>query len=287
MKVVKALLVAGLALGTLDTLAQAADFPLSYKAPPPIVHRWTGCYLGGHSGYGWRSGTSTHIAGPNAPDPFIGAGAVLPLFYDTKARSAINGGQVGCDWQVSDRFVVGLEVDYSAMHSEGAAAAGSPSGNVTWIGPAFFLVPPSTFAVSEQVSQSWLSTVRARAGGLVFDRLLLYVTGGAAIGAVSATGSVLGGNGGGVVIWNGATSEVRTGYVVGAGAEYAIDRSWSLKAEYLHYDLGTIQHPLQLAANTLTVTPLYASLGGTSTRIRGDIIRVGLNFRFSGFVSGY
>jgi outer membrane immunogenic protein len=290
MKTMKALLLAGLALGTLDTLgtlAQAADFPVALKAAPPIAYRWTNCYLGVHAGYGWRGNTSRHTDDPNNPDPFQGVGAVLPLSYDTKSNSSVAGGQVGCDMQVSERFVVGLEGGYSAMRLDGSSSTTVTANPfATNIGPVLALIPPGTFTANEQVSQRWLATFTARAGGLVFDRLLLYVTGGAAFGSVTATGSVKADALIASAVWTGTTSEVRAGYVVGAGAEYAIDRNWSIKAEYLHYDLGTIQHSLLLGPNTLG-PGVFAAVGSTSTRITNDVVRVGVNFRFGGLVTGY
>ena len=48
------------ALGT----ASAADLPMpapAYKAPPPPVYNWTGCYVGGGGGYGmWTAEQLRH-----------------------------------------------------------------------------------------------------------------------------------------------------------------------------------------------------------------------------------
>src|SRR5215471_21760711 len=39
---------------TLGSAAQAADMPLKAPPPPPPpVYSWTGCYWGGHVGWGW------------------------------------------------------------------------------------------------------------------------------------------------------------------------------------------------------------------------------------------
>jgi opacity protein-like surface antigen len=56
----KALLSAAALIG-LTGLASAAD--LAFKAPPPVyVSTWTGCYLGGHAGYGLANSTSQYSA---------------------------------------------------------------------------------------------------------------------------------------------------------------------------------------------------------------------------------
>ena len=48
--------------------------------------------------------------------------------------------------------------------------------------------------------------------------------------------------------WLGAT-DLRTGWTAGAGVEWMFLPRWSVKAEYLYYDLGT--------ANTANVGPVF------------------------------
>jgi outer membrane immunogenic protein len=51
------MIVSGVALVGLTGLANAAD--LAFKAPPPVyIPTWTGCYIGGHAGYGMANSTS-------------------------------------------------------------------------------------------------------------------------------------------------------------------------------------------------------------------------------------
>src|SRR5271168_4156308 len=76
------------ALGT----ASAADLPLPapvYKAPPPPVYNWTGCYVGGGGGYGMWSQNS-----------FVTFGGVPVTASQSNSGSGWFGqGQVGCDYQ--------------------------------------------------------------------------------------------------------------------------------------------------------------------------------------------
>src|ERR1700687_5074516 len=47
---------AGSALLGMIGAASAADLPVKapvYQAPPPLVYRWTGFYVGGNVGYSW------------------------------------------------------------------------------------------------------------------------------------------------------------------------------------------------------------------------------------------
>ena len=75
-------------------------------------------------------------------------------------------------------------------------------------------------------SDTWLSTVRGRAG-YAFGGILPYVTGGLAVGDIRA-------NMPGFAV----ASTTNAGWTVGAGLEVALPGNWTAKAEYLHVDLG-------------------------------------------------
>ena len=61
-------------------------------------------------------------------------------------------------------------------------------------------------------------------------------------------------SGGIATSWNGAAniSDTRTGWTAGGGGEWKFAPNWSVKVEYLYYDLST------LSANTLVVDPFLA-----------------------------
>jgi outer membrane immunogenic protein len=106
----------------------------------------------------------------------------------------------------------------------------------------------------------FIATLRGRVG-YAFDRFLPYVTGGAAWGDIEGNASL-----GGVVLASAKTT--RLGWTAGVGLEYAFLNNWSAKIEYLYVDLGT-------ANLTLGATP-------TNISLRENIVRVGLNYKFSG-----
>ena len=65
--------------------------------------------------------------------------------------------------------------------------------------------------------------------------------------------------------------------MIGAGGELALNRNWSVKAEYLHVDLGSISTTAKIThggfvgyTNTLT----------TKADITANIARVGVNYKF-------
>jgi outer membrane immunogenic protein len=70
-------------------------------------------------------------------------------------------------------------------------------------------------------------------------------------------------------------STTASGWVAGLGAEYMLARNWSVRAEWLHIDLGTVSDSL----------PTVGTGGTIQTAIwlrseRFDEFRFGLNYRF-------
>src|SRR5215469_18158535 len=110
------LLLATSSLVTFAAEADAADIPrpMATKAPiaAPARPTWTGCYVGGNVGYG-----RAHNA--YSPDPtaiFLPAEAP-----DQTINGVLGGGQIGCDYQFSDPFVVGVQgtYDWTGMSGTG------------------------------------------------------------------------------------------------------------------------------------------------------------------------
>jgi outer membrane immunogenic protein len=115
----------------------------------------------------------------------------------------------------------------------------------------------------------FFGTVRGRLG-FAFDRFLVYGTGGFAYGGINDTLFVTDG----IASANLRKDETQTGWVAGAGAEYALDRHLSLKVEYQRIDLGSDRM-------SAPVVPVNGTII-TSSRIDHafDTVRVGLNYRF-------
>src|SRR5580692_7899731 len=138
-------------------------------------------------------------------------------------------------------------------------------------------------------SVNWLGTVRGRIGIAAAPNFLIYGTGGLAYGGVNsntgiheafsgADAAVLGLNS--TSLASGNFSETRVGWTVGAGGEWMFTSNWSAKLEYLHYDLGSANYGTTVNSSVLG---LPFTLGqSSSTNFRGDIVRVGLNYKFGG-----
>jgi outer membrane immunogenic protein len=253
--------------------AVAADLSPAYKAPVKAIApaaNWSGLYIGGNVGYGWDSGStgisaaSTDPALAPALAAIVGAGS-YPAALSPSAQGVIGGAQIGYNWQLPSQWLVGLEADL-----QGSGIKGSDSQTRS---PAFF------DATSTGVTKSidWFGTVRGRVGFLATPQWLLYGTGGLAYGqtksSFTTTDLTTGCVPNATFCANGASSDVRTGWTAGAGAEAMLAPNWSVKVEYLYVDLG--RRSMNIPASTVP-----AIVFSTSTPFREQIVRVGLNYHF-------
>jgi outer membrane immunogenic protein len=138
--------------------------------------------------------------------------------------------------------------------------------------------------------------VRGRIGIAVVPNFLIYGTGGLAYGGVNSSTGInqvlpLAPGFDGSFPASGNFSQTRVGWTVGAGGEWMFTSNWSAKLEYLHYDLGSANYGTSVsnffnAAGVagLPVGTLLYTLGQSSSTqsFRGDIVRVGLNYKFGG-----
>jgi outer membrane immunogenic protein len=249
--------------------AQAADMPV--KARPPAAHNWSGSYVGGNVGYSWGPWDSSNPS--NVAASFAGS-AGFSNTASPKVDGWLGGLQIGRNWQ-QGQWVYGLEADIQ-ITGERANAAGDAT--------AAFRTPDFVFTFTGSRTNEWkfpwFATFRGRVGFTPADSWLLYATGGAALGSFkySATSSgtvVLTTSGGGFVgaatqSLSASETATRVGWAIGGGVEKAIDKAWSVKAEYLYLDFGT--------RTFLTNTGLDASI-----QLRDHIARLGVNYKFTSY----
>jgi opacity protein-like surface antigen len=131
----------------------AADLPLAPRAP---TWSWSGFYLGGSAGA--AAGTAT-FSDPEGPS----------VFGDKVNTAAFPASlQLGYNWQVAHRWVVGLEADAGYLDSNGTYTCMQASAQI--------------IGSNCQVSPRLLASLTGRAGFLVdpLGRTLLYGKGGGA-----------------------------------------------------------------------------------------------------------
>ena len=260
MKKLSLLSVALMAVGSIGS-SNAADLParMTTLAPVPYLN-WTGFYAGVNAGFGWGDPSSHLVTGPLAG---FAADPLAPADYNTRMSGFIGGAQAGYNYQINT-VVVGVETDIQFSNINGTMT--TPS---TFL-PA--LVSPATFTESETLS--WFGTARGRIGFLPMSNLLLYGTGGLAYGRVNTT-SLFHFDTAPFVAYSGSAAQTKAGWTLGGGAEWALDRSWSVKAEYLYYDLGTIN--VTGLPPVLGPIPFATQL---SQKVTGSIAKFGVNFMF-------
>jgi outer membrane immunogenic protein len=217
----KRLLIAGIL--TIAAVAQAAAADLPQPAPPPPqapvvyappVYNWGGIYYGINGGYAFGKSEWT------VPGATTGN-------FNTSGFAV--GGTLGANYQV-DAFVIGLEADMDWMGVQGS----------TGICPLVC-----------ETKNTWLSTVRGRAG-YAFDRVLFYATGGGAFGNIQA------GPKGGTL-----TNTNKAGWTAGAGVEAALADNWTARVEYLFVDFQN-------------ATPFPV----TTVKLDENLIRFGIDYKF-------
>ena len=229
--------------------AGAADLGGDYRGSlkdEPIyapAFTWTGVYLGVHGGYAWND-----VAG------VFDSADVNPINLNRlDLSSALLGGQIGAQYQFGN-FVVGVEGDASVLLNDDSFRYN-------------FDLAPSGF--SFEAGTNYLASIRGRLGYAI-DRFHFYGTAGWAKAEyeISTNVSPV------VVPGTGSSKFTQDGAVYGGGIEYAIGDGAILRAEYLHYDVGTNR--------AITNLPHIDADAGDNIKIRDlDVVRVGLSIKFN------
>lgn len=264
------------------TGAHAADIAARpYTKAPPLaaVSSWTGFYAGLNVGYGFNDPVATF-----APNDVVSANVfnfsnpnpAASVAYDVKG--VLGGAQAGYNWQVSPNWLIGLEADFQGSDIKGSAAT-----------PYALIGRPGQVNAEQNVE--WFGTLRARAGWLATDKLLVYGTGGLAYGSVHANSTLSNtvgytATGGGFgaacppasgACYTGPTTKVMTGYTAGGGFEYAAWRNVSFKAEYLYVNLGSSS--ITSAAPSVPGNAI-SSYNTHFSDLDFHVVRVGANYHF-------
>jgi outer membrane immunogenic protein len=251
--------------------------PIYFPPPPPL---WTGLYSGLNAGGVFGGSDSVDTATlPIFPNGVIAARATLKRAGLASASipvddgGFIGGGQIGYNWQFGRSFVAGVETDIQGVAGSGGAKAATTFGVVA---------VPVISTLSSTRSLDYLGTLRGRLGWSFTPTLLAYGTGGLAYGGVSSHTSILqlGLTNGLAGVGGDGFSDTRAGWTAGGGVEWMFLPNWSAKAEYLHYDLGSVSSSGALISGGAAAATLYAAPQST-TRFNGNVARAGLSYHFS------
>jgi outer membrane immunogenic protein len=214
-------------LGTGGT-ASAADLYAGGSKDVPVYYPplWTGFYLGANMGLYWANLDLGRFG-------FVdGAGNATVLGGNKiDTTNGFGGGQFGYNWQTGT-WVFGIEVDLGAASinarphflGETLTPAGTMSRIVSLDGNDnnFHF----TGDVTGRIGYTWGGTMIYAKGGFAFLQTNL------ALRETTMDGTGL------VTVFNGNNNgdNYLTGWTVGGGLEWKVSPSWSIKAEYLHFD---------------------------------------------------
>jgi len=249
------------------SIAVAAAAGLAFATPALAQDEWswTGFYMGLNAGANWGDAN-------NETTLSAGGGAVVLPPEDVAAINAaarddsnnggfVGGGQLGYNWQ-NGSLVFGVETDFGVFSLD--------QDNVRTFQSAVLITPPVNITVSQRVASDWMWTLRPRIGWSG-GQWMIYATGGLAVANIdlatsyadTATPAHI------AVLEN---DETRAGWVIGVGGAYKFNPRWSVGAEWLYADFGTVDA-------TATSNNGFVTLF-TETNPRANLLRGRVDFHF-------
>lgn len=199
----------------------------------PAGYAWTGCYAGANVGFGHQKNSAFDLT------------LNLDAASDSKT-GFIGGGQIGCDHQFANAWVVGLQ---------GMFDFGSIDGK--------HIYPGFTDNVGSKTKS--LTTLTGRLGYAAMPQTLVYLKGGMAWAKMDYSDvDTLG-------TYSAFESATRRGWTLGGGVEYALPRNWSVFAEYNFARFNDKEYALNYNTGGFTLYRFNHSL---------QTFLVGVNYRF-------
>jgi outer membrane immunogenic protein len=293
-------LVAGVALqsGLSSQQAFATDLPYEPRsslkdAPDDFWPIWHGFYIGGHAGGAW-SDTKAH-------DTFNYVGD--PTFNGTlNSTGFIGGAQAGYNFQ-RGHFVFGVEGDlgYLGLNASKLASFRQDHCTQTYGDGTSITYHGQYCGVDNKysVSGGFYGDLTGRLG-YAADRTLFYAKGGLAFVNADFKAHYAGGNctfeskgcGGNKNVpstFNFGQSDTLAGWTIGAGVEYSLNSSWSLKAEFQHFDFGSMSYNYSgsyqipgFPSSSYKNGHYTSTLDGkTNVSVTADAVTVGLNYHLN------
>jgi outer membrane immunogenic protein len=221
---------------------------------------WRGLYAGINGGL--TSGNADKDATALPPTDAV---ELETTKFPVSLKGGIFGAQLGYNWLIGSKqaLLVGVETDFNWSTLKGDT---QQSVDVS--------AEPTDALVSTKQQVTWLGTLRPRVGFIVKNNTLFYVTGGLAYGHIKNTANTDGRPEGENQYYQASTSVTKVGWVAGAGIELASSQKWSVKLEYLYYDLGD-------TSATADGTPANPPFQVAYTwRQPAQLVRLGINYHF-------
>jgi outer membrane immunogenic protein len=283
-----------LAATALSSAALAMAWPLAASAQSLTSYSWTGFYIGGAAGAHFGSdaafldlpeGTAAEFDAffvdgiPFFPDTPVDADLTpWPTRFDFEEVKPALGVFGGYNYQVG-RIVLGIEADWFWLGDHSSETFNAVDEFLDGQDPVTRTTDVTVYGGVES-----LFTLRPRIGFAATDRLLLFGTGGLAVGD-----ALIGSNASIVeeytdvaksADWAGENSSWEVGYAVGGGAELGLTDNVSIKLEGLYYNLGDLSTTVEGVVAEDGVPEGTAQPYRAEMEMDGAIARLGVSFRF-------
>lgn len=222
---------------------------------------WTGFYVGGNLGYAKADSDSKVSLGAL----WSGESQALQDFFRNNSQDKQNlsgtgfGFQAGYDYQLANKIILGLEVDYTKLDLDDSRQTPLLDG-------------PIDFAFSNKVELNHSYSLRPKLG-YAFDKTQLYVTAGYVWTSAEFSSDVISEFG---YSKGGKKSKTLTSAIWGVGIEHKFFDNVSAKLEYLKINGDN--------ASYTTIDRPGNVFPGYTERFKVDLdydmIRAGINYRF-------
>lgn len=231
---------------------------------------WQGFYAGVTAGAAVGTGRmdfdpTGSFNGPVAGDIADGNAFRGTTNLDTaEPTGGLQGGYLAGHGQF--RFGLEAEAGYLGLHSSKSTTKFVPAQG-------------STFRLDQKIETDFFASLRPRVGYVpeaFSGDLMLFATGGVTLTHARIVQKFTQTNISPNYVSDGLSEDkMLVGWTAGGGAEYALSKAWSLKAEYLYADLGTVERsapgqPSNFAAFTTN----------NQADLTTHILRVGVAFHF-------
>ncbi|MBL7481187.1 outer membrane protein [Legionella bononiensis] len=251
---------------------------------------WTGFYIGANAGYLWSASNvirNLGIASYENPafNPFSRLMSESIAYLGTheiynSLDSFIGGGQIGYNAQILDKLVIGIDADLDAI-----SPTSSTTNFISTATTPLMVGVTHTANISLTKKLDYLGLVKGRLGYLLNPNVLVYGAGAFAYGGATLnTTYEVTNTQANFTPMSGYASihDVLGGWAGGGGAEWLITPCWSVKAEYIYYNLGPTHSYLTLTQNVALNPPeaFAAASVKSKAEFTGNVLRVGVNYHF-------
>lgn len=206
------------------------------------ANNWAGFYIAGSLGSFENKSSvySDNIYGSYSPN----------ATYATKINKSNLGIQAGYNWNI-DSYILGIELDASPSKISKSTCRGSQDPT-TNCGDYYY----GTLTLVNEIS--YLGAIKGRVG-YAFSDFMIYASGGLAYAKATNTLNVdcpsgCGASDANAITTSSTVSKNSINFTYGVGAEYSIDKTWKLGADYMYFKVPNLNQTLYHVATYGTQT---------------------------------